>query len=284
MTAFVQEMLTVAFLRNALIAGVLASVACGIIGAYVTVQRRSYIAGAVAHSCLGGMGLAMYLNRVHQIRAATPLLGALMHAVLVALLIGLIVLRGRERVDTVLSAIWAIGMAAGLAFMRFTPGYNEDLMSYLFGYLLLVPTSDLWLMGLLDLVVLATTVFFFNKFLAVAFDEEYARLRGLNVAFYTLLQMVLVALTIVMLVQVVGIILAIAVLTLPAATASRLTRRLWLIMLLAGLITLASVTAGLVWDYAYDFPASVTAVLLAGGAYLLVFGGGALAHRLRRRA
>ena len=148
------------FLQYALAASLLASVACGIVGSYVVVRRRTYIAGAISHCLLGGMGAARYLQTVHGVQWLTPLLGATLAALIAAALISIITHYGRQREDTVLSAVWAIGMAIGISFISCTPGYNEDLMSYLFGNILMLARSDLWLMALLNLVVLVAAVLF----------------------------------------------------------------------------------------------------------------------------
>ena len=269
------------FLQAALLTGLLASVACGIVGTYVTVRRISYIAGAISHSTLGGMGVARYLERVVGITWITPLYGAIAAALLAALIIGLVSLYAKEREDSVLSMVWSLGMAIGILFIAKTPGNSEDLMSYLFGNILLVSPDDLWLIAGLDAVVVGCSVLCYNQLLAISFDEEYARLRGLRVAVYYLLLLGLTALTIVLLVQVVGVVLVIALLTLPAATAAALTKRLWQTMLVATLLTLACTTGGLALSYGPDLPAGATIIVLAGIVYLLVV---LVPRRWRRRA
>ncbi len=213
--SFFSDLLAFPFLRYAAAAGVLSSVACGVVGSYVTVKRIGYIAGAIAHSVLAGMGAARYLRVVAGWTFLTPVHGATAAAVVAALIIGVVSLRGRERVDTVLGAIWAIGMAVGILFIQATPGYSQELMSYLFGNILLVSPQDLAAIAVLDLVVVAVALLFYNNLLAIAFDEEFARLRGIRTERTYLLLLVLTALTIVTLAQVVGILMVIALLTLP---------------------------------------------------------------------
>ena len=197
------------FLRHALIAGALAGVACGVVGTYVVVRRISYIAGAIAHCVLAGLGIARYLQVVHG-WPVRPEHGAIMAAVLAALIIGMVNLYAREREDTVIGAVWAIGMAVGILFIAVTPGYHEDLMSYLFGNILLIGGGDLWSMAILDALVLLLGLGLYPQFEAVCFDEEFARLRGLHVELYVLLLLVLIALTVVLLVSVVGIVLVLS--------------------------------------------------------------------------
>ncbi len=269
MSEFFEAVRTQTFLQLALAAGALSSVACGIMGTYVVVRRISYIAAGIAHCVLGGLGAARYLNRVHGIEWLTPLEGALIAALLAAGVIGLVSLHAREREDTIIGAIWAGGMAAGVLFIWRTPGYNEELMSYLFGNILLITRRDLGLILALDIVVVALTVAWYNPLLAVCFDEEFARIRGARVQFFYLLLLGLTAVTVVLLVSVAGIVLVIALLTLPAATASHFARSLSQMMILATLFALLFTTAGLALSYGPDLPAGATIVAVAGTVYLV---------------
>jgi zinc transport system permease protein len=178
-------------------------------------------------------------------------------------------LRARQHEDTVIGALWAVGMAAGVLFISKTPGYSQDLMSYLFGSILMVSPSDLWLIAALDLVVVLVGVLFYNQFLAVCFDEEFARVRGTRVEFYYLLLLALTALTVVLLVTVVGVILVIALLTLPVAVAGHFARRLWTMMILASLITIVLTVVGQAIAYSPNLPPGATIVVLAGAVYLV---------------
>ncbi len=265
---FFHDVARYAFLQNAIAAGALAALACGIVGSYVVVRRTTYSAGAISHCILGGMGAARYLQRVHGLDSCTPLVGATVAAVLAALLIAAITLRGRQRVDTVLSAIWAVGMAIGISFIAATPGYQDDLMSYLFGNILMVTGRDLALMAVLDVVVVGAVCLFHGKLLAIGFNEELARLRGIPVALYEVLFLVVTALTVVLLAQVVGVVLVIALLTLPAATAGHFTRRLGSMLLLAVAFSFLFTVGGLALSYAPELPAGATIIELAGAAYL----------------
>ncbi|MCG3195878.1 MAG: High-affinity zinc uptake system membrane protein ZnuB [bacterium] len=269
MIEFVEALGEHAFLRGALLAGLLASVACGVVGSYVVARRISYIAGGIAHCVLGGMGAARYFSVVHGWEWAHPLYGALAAAILGALVIGWVSLRLREREDTVISAVWSFGMAVGVLFIWKTPGYNEDLMNYLFGNILIISGHDLWLLGILDVCVLAMGVMCYRPLLAVCFDEEYARLRGVSVEFYYLLLLLLAAVTVVVLVTVVGIILAIAMLTLPAAAAGQFSRTLWRMMVTATLFCAGIVALGLAASYGPNLPAGATMIVLACLLYAL---------------
>ena len=268
--SFFTDLAQYPFLQYALLTGLLASVACGIVGTYVVTRRLTYLAGGIAHSVLGGMGVALYLQKVHGLTWAQPFAGALVAGLTAAVAIGLVSLRAREREDTVIGAIWAIGMAVGILFISQTPGYDRDLMSYLFGNILMVSPRELWLLVALDVVVAVVGLAFYHHFAAVCFDEEFARLRGVNVEFFYLLLLCLTALTVVLLVSVVGLIMVIALLTLPVAIAGHFARTLWGIMLVAVGVSAALTSAGLAVSYQPDLPAGATIIVLAGAVYLVV--------------
>ena len=250
------------FLQHALLAGVLAGIGCGVMGTYVVVKRINFLAGGIAHSVLAGMGIAYFLGN-------SPILGAIVSALLAALIIGWIKLRWQEGEDTIIAAVWSVGMAIGIIFIAKTPGYSVDLMSYLFGNILMVSSSELYVMLALDMVLLSTVAIFYKQFLIVCFDEEFARLRGVNVELFYLLLLCLVALTVVLLIQVVGLILVIALLTLPAAIATRYQNSLKNIMLLAMVLGIAFTCTGIVMSYEPDLPAGATIILIAGVCYIL---------------
>lgn len=273
MSLFWEHLLNHAFLQYAIMGGLLASVACGIIGSFVVVRRATYVAGAIAHCVLGGMGAARYMQRVHGIEWMTPLLGATIAAVLAALIIAAVTVSGRQREDTVLSAVWAIGMAVGISFITATPGYYEDLMSYLFGNILMVGFSDLVHMAILDVVVILLLLLFYDKFLVISFQPELARLRGIRVAVYHTLLLVLISLTVVLLTQVVGLVMVIALLTLPAATALHFAQRLSLAMVIAGALCFLFTVSGIALSYEPELPAGATVIQIAGATYLLAVAG-----------
>ena len=282
MNEFLEALAAHAFMRNALLTGVLASVACGVMGSFVVVRRISYVAGGIAHCVLGGIGAALYLQRAHGWDALDPIYGALVAAVAAAVVIGLVSLKARQRVDTVIGAVWAIGMATGILFLSKTPGYGEDLMSYLFGNILMVTGSELWLMVALDVVVVVAVLLLFKQLQSICFDEEFSRVRGLNVSFYFVFLLVLTALTVVLLVTVVGIVMVIALLTIPAAVAGHFTNRLAHMMAAAVVVSIVFTTGGLAVSYGPNLPAGATIIVLAGATYLLV--ATVAAVRKRRRA
>jgi zinc transport system permease protein len=268
MSEFLDALFQHGFLQYALVAGVLASIGCGVMGSYVVVKRVGCLAGGIWHAVVGGMGIALFYG-------ADPVAGALAAALAAALLVGWISLRWREQEDTLIGALWAVGMAIGIIFISRTPGYNVNLMSYLFGNILMVERGDLWMMVIMDTIVVITVLLFYRQFLALSFDEEFARLRGVPVTFFYLLLLCMVALTVVLLIQVVGLILVIALLTLPAAIAAQYVHSLKRIMVLAAVLGVLFTSAGLAFSYQPDLPAGATIILVAGISYFLstVFSG-----------
>ena len=293
MTEFIDALCdeNLALIRYALIAGLLASVSCGMVGTYVVARRITYLAGAIAHCVMGGMGGAIYakyalagswVDETLGLAWITPLGGAVVAAMLAAIVIAVVSLRFKQREDTIISALWAVGMAAGVLLIYKTPGYQQDLMGYLFGDIVMVSSTDLILLAILDAVVVLVCLFFGRQLLAVCFDEEFARTRGLRVDLYYILLLCLTALTVVLLVSVVGIVMVIALLTLPAATAGQLAKRLWQVMLLAVLLSMAISTAGLAISYGPSLPAGPTIIILAAGLYLAVTTGKIILGKVRR--
>lgn len=269
MRQFLIDLMSYEFLRNALIACILAGIASGVIGTIVVVRRISYLAGSISHIILGGIGAVLFFNALYPGSAIDPLLGAGATAIVAAIIIGLVSLRAKQREDTVIGAMWSIGMAIGIVFVAKTPGYSSDLMGYLFGNILMVTQRDIWALGGLDFLVTLAAILFYNQFLAVCFDEEFASLRGLNVEGYYLALLCMTALTVVALVTVVGIVMCIALLTLPAAIASMFSNSLWKIMALSALLSVIFTTMGLALSYGPDIPPGATTILISGVAYLL---------------
>jgi len=264
------DVLGLEFFRNALIAGVLASIACGIIGTYVVVRRMVSVSGGISHAAFGGIGLGYFLG-------IDPLLGAAGFTVAAALGVGTLQLRARQQMDTLIGAVWAAGMAIGILFVYLTPGFAPDLFSYLFGNILLVPRGDILLMGILTAVIVAVVAVLYRELQAVTFDPDYAAVMNLPVERLSLLLLVLIALTVVMLIRVVGIILVIALLTLPAAISRLYTARVWSMMLLAVVLGIIFTVAGIALSYVIDVPSGATIVLVSTLAYAGALG----AERLR---
>jgi len=257
------EILAFEFFRNAVIAGLIASIACGIIGSYVVVKRLVSLSGGLAHAAFGGVGLGYFLG-------IDPFLGAAGFTLGIAFLIGTIREKFGQYMETLVGAVWAAGMAVGILFIALTPGYAPELFGFLFGNILLIPTGDLILMGLLALVILVIVIAAFNQLMAVTFDEEYARVMNLPVTALFLLLIVLIALTVVVLLRVVGIILVIALITIPPAIAREYSKDLKTMMALSVMTASLFTIGGLFLSYALDVPSGATIILLATGGFGLM--------------
>lgn len=269
MNSFIQELFSpeMVFLRYALIFGILSSLLIGAVGTMVVTRRVSSLAGAISHAVLGGVGIALFLQRVFFLDWCSPMLGAVIGAVIAALVVGFVNLYAREREDTIIAVVWALGMSLGLLFLHKTPGY-VDWQGYLFGNILLITDQALYMTVILSILTLIPAVIFYNGILTMSFDGTFAELRGVKVKLYYLALLVFTALTIVLLINVVGIILVIALLTLPAATAGCFTRHLWSTMIVSGVLSCIFVVGGLLLSYCYRLPSGPVITLLAAGCYV----------------
>lgn len=256
------------FLRFAVISGLLSAIPFGIIGTYVVVRRISYIAGAISHCILGGVGLGLYLQNARGISWFGPLQGAILVALLAAVVLAGVGYFAKQREDSVIGALWSAGMAIGLLFIAKTPGYTDP-MSYLFGNILLITRNDIFFVIGLDVLVLGVVGVFYNKFLAICFDDEFAGLRGLRTPWLYLVLLCLTALTIVLLVRIVGIVMVIALLTLPAAIAGTFAASIRQMMLLATLLCAIFIVSGLAVSYRLDLPSGPVIITIAAVMFLL---------------
>lgn len=248
------------FMRNALLAGLLASVACGIIGTLVVVNRIVFISGGIAHAAYGGIGLAFFLG-------ISPLAGAAGFALLIAMIMSAVTLKNKQRADTVIGVLWAMGMALGIILIDLTSGYNVDLMSYLFGSILAVPRTDLFMMGVIDVAVFLIVWSLYNSFLAMSFDEEFARAMGVRVGvlYYVLLSMI--ALSVIMLIRLVGLILVIALLTIPPYIAEKFCRSLKGMMVVSVFLNCLFSLIGLWFSYILNLTSGAAIIMVASAFF-----------------
>ncbi len=266
------EALSLGFMQNAVAAAVLASVACGIIGALVVVNRVVFLSGGVAHAAYGGVGLAFFLG--------WPVLPTVLGFTLAtSSLMAAATLRRGERADTVIGVTWAAGMALGIILLDLTPGYNVELMSFLFGSILTVPRSELWLMAGLDLAVAGLVALLYRHFLALSFDPEFARTRGLPVTALHFLLLAMIAVSVVMIIRVVGLILVIALLTIPPYLAERKAGSLAGMMLLSMALSLAFCLAGLALSFHFDLSSGASIIAVASVVFFIVAGKDLLGRR-----
>jgi len=256
------EVLQFEFMRNALIAGLLASIICGIMGTLVVVNRIVFLSGGIAHAAYGGIGIAFYYGWPY-------LVGTIGFSMAAAMVMAAVSLRSKHRADTIIGVIWAVGMACGIILLDLTPGYNVDLMSYLFGSILTVPASDLWIMLVVGIVVAGLVILYYQDLLAMSYDEEFARIRGVPVRALYFLLIGMLAVTIVMVIQVVGLILVIALLTIPPFIVERHASSLIQMMIGSSLLGAVFTVSGLWLSYALDLTSGASIIMVAGIAFFL---------------
>jgi zinc transport system permease protein len=266
------EALQFEFIRHALIAGLLTSIICGVMGTLVVANRIVFLSGGIAHAAYGGIGLAFFMGWPY-------LVGTLGFALAAALVMAAVTLRARHRADTIIGVIWAVGMAIGIILIDLTPGYNVDLMSYLFGSILTVPVSELWAMLAALVAVVGFVGVFYQDLMTLSFDEEFARVRGVPVRALYFSLIGLLAVAIVMVIQVVGLILVIALLTIPPFIVEKYVQSLFMMMVGASVLGGVFTVSGLWLSYAFNLTSGATIILVAGAAFFLTL----LVERWRKR-
>lgn len=256
------EALQFEFMRNALLAGLLASIICGVMGTLVVVNRIVFLSGGIAHAAYGGIGLAFFFGWPY-------MAGTIGFSLMTAMLMAAITFRSKHRADTIIGVLWAVGMALGIILLDLTPGYNVDLMSYLFGSILSVPDSDLWMMLGVGIIIIAVVGYFYHDYLAMSYDEEFAQIRGVNVKALYFLLIGLLALAVVMIIQVVGLILVIALLTIPPFIAEKYSKSLFQMMVLSGVLSAFFTLTGLWFSYVFNLTSGASIIMVAGLVFLI---------------
>lgn len=251
------------FMQNALLAGLLASLLCGIMGTLVVVNRIVFLSGGIAHAAYGGIGLAFYFG--------WPFLaGTLGFSVAAALVMAAVTLKVKHRGDTIIGVVWAVGMALGIILLDLTPGYHVDLMSYLFGSILTVPRSELWVMLGMGVLITLLVIFYYQDLLALSYDEEFARVRGVPVRTLYFTLIALLAVTIVMVIQVVGLILVIALLTIPPFIVERYAKTMAQMMIASSALGAFFTVVGLWLSYKYNLTSGASIILVAGVGFFVL--------------
>ncbi len=258
------EALQFEFMRNALLAGLLASIVCGMIGTLIVVNRIVFLSGGIAHAAYGGIGIAFFFGWPHMV-------GTIGFSLIIAMIMAVITIKARHRADTIIGVLWAVGMALGVILLDLTPGYNVDLMSYLFGSILSVPDSDLIIMAAICVLVFLIVFYYYHDLLAISYDEEFAQLRGVPVKFLYFLLIGMTALSIVMIIRVVGLILVIALLTIPPFIAEKFSKSLFQMMgVSTALCAIFSVT-GLWLSYAFNLTSGASIIMVAAAGFFMSF-------------
>jgi len=250
------------FMQYALYASLIVSLMCGIIGTLIVINRMVFIAGGIAHGSYGGIGLALFLGM-------SPLLGASLFALILGGIMAYLTHRNNTRLDSLIGVLWAFGMAFGIIMTDLTPGYNVDLMSYLFGAILSVSLEDLYGMGAILTLVVAFVLTFYRQLIAMSFDAKFAKLRGVNTELLYTLLILIVALSVVMSIRAVGLILVIALLTIPPYIAEKFTASIAGMMALSSFLALVFCGIGLFLSYRFNLSAGAAIILVATSAFLI---------------
>jgi zinc transport system permease protein len=258
------EALQFEFMRNAVLAAIMASAICGVIGTLVVVNRIVFLAGGIAHAAYGGIGLAFFLGLPY-------IVGIFGFSVFVSMIMAAITLKEKNRADTFIGVVWAVGMALGVILLDIKEGYNVDLMSYLFGSILAVPSSELYVMAGLSSFIVIIVGFYYHDFLAMSYDQEFAQLRGVSVKPLYFLLIGMIALSVVMVIKVVGLILIIALLTIPPFIAEKYTQSLLQMMLLSALLSIIFSLVGLWFSYKLNLTSGATIIMVAAAVFFLSF-------------
>ncbi len=252
-------------MRNAVFAGLLASILCGIIGSFVVVNRLIFLAGGIAHAAYGGIGIAFFFGIPY-------IYGTIGVSLAAAFIMTAVTIKAKNRQDTFIGVLWAVGMAMGVILIDLTPGYHVDLMSYLFGSILAVPSADIRWMAGLGAVTLVLTILFYRDILAISYDAEFARLRGVPVNLLYFIYIALVAVSIVFIIRVVGLILVIALMTIPPYIAEKYVRSLMMMMVLSVLLSVVFNMTGLWVSYHMDLTSGATIIMVAATGFFISLG------------
>lgn len=258
------ELLNYDFFQKAIYASILTGVICGLIGSYIVAKRIVFISGGITHASFGGIGIAYYYG-------ISPIIGASIFAIASALGIHKFSENKKLKEDSLIGIFWATGMAIGILFIFMTPGYAPNLMTYLFGSILTVSYTQIYLMLTLAIVTILLFAFFYRPIFYIAFDNEYAQTHNLPVKTFNAVLMCLVALAIVMSINVIGIILAIAYLTIPQAIASLFFKNFKSLLIASSIICPLGSIIGLVLSATLDFPSGATIIITFVSIYLFAF-------------
>lgn len=271
------NLLEYTFFQHALLGSLLASIACGIIGTYIVTRRLVFISGGITHASFGGIGLGLFAG-------ISPLLSAAVFSVLSAFGVEWLSKRKDMREDSAIAVFWTLGMALGIMFSFLSPGFAPDLSAYLFGNILTITEVDLWLLGLLSVLLTGFFTLYIRPIIYIAFDREFARSQKIPVAFFEYTLMMFIALTIVACLRMVGIVLAISLLTLPQMTANLFTHNFKKIIGLSVVIGFLSCLGGLFISYHWKVPSGASIIFFSILIYAVSKTGKSLSvYRKRKR-
>ena len=268
------------FMLRGLLASVMVGTLCAVVGSFVVLRGMAFFGDALAHAILPGVAVAYLLG-------TNLFWGALVMALLTAVGIGYLSRRGQVKEDTAIGVIFAACFALGVALLSTVRSYTVDLTHILFGNVLGVSSQDVWLTAALGGIILLAVVLLYKELLVISFDAVLAATLHLPLTLLNYLLLILIALTVVVSLQTVGVALMVAMLVTPAATAYLLTRRLWQMMLVGAAIGAASSVIGLYLSFYVNIASGAAVVLVCTCFFILAFlfspSRGVLASRLRRR-
>ncbi len=250
------EIFEYSFVTNAVLLMLLMSVVAGIVGSYIVVRRMVFVAGGITHSSFGGIGIAYYVGM-------SPIVGALVFAILTALGIEMLGQKGKVREDSAIAMLWSLGMSIGVIFMFLTPGYTSNLMGFMFGDVLAVSHGDIIAMAVMAILISVATYVFYRPIMYVAFSPSFAKLMSWNVRLITMVMSIVVAVSIVLAIKAVGIILVLSLFTIPQTIANIYVKSLGKMMVVSVIIAILASSIGLSVAFAFDLPvgAVITALL-----------------------
>lgn len=249
-------------ISSSIYASILLGIAIAVIGSLIVINKTTAITGSIAHGSFGGIGLALYFG-------ISVILSASLFTAILAIILAFITIKFPHRQDSLIGVIWALGMSIGIIFLSLTPGYQSDALSYLFGNILLVGKKDLIFMGSIDLVILISIIFLYNRFLAMSYDKEFLTLRGINANLLYTYFLILTSLTIVMSVRAIGIILILALFTIPSLIAEKFTKKVFSMMIISGILGIIFMTGGIIISFYYNISPTPAIVIIAS-VFLLI--------------
>lgn len=249
-------------INTSVYASLLLSVAIAVIGSLIVINKTTAITGSIAHGSFGGIGLALYFG-------SGIILTTSLFTVILAIILAFITIKYPNRQDSLIGVIWAVGMSIGIIFLSLTPGYQSDALSYLFGNILLIENKDLIFMGGIDFLIVISIIFLYNRFLAMSYDKEFLNIRGINSHLIYTYFLILTSLTIVMSVRAIGIILILALFTIPALIAEKFTKKFYFMMTVSGILAAVFMLGGILISYYFDISPTPAIVLIASIALML---------------
>ncbi len=261
---FLTDIIKYQYLLNALIAAILSGVICGIVGSYVVSRRMVFLSGGITHASFGGIGIALYMG-------SNPIIGALIFAVGSSLGIEWASQKGRIREDSAIGIIWSLGMAIGALFMSLRAGYTSgDLSSYLFGSILMVTDNDVTALWITTLAVVVGATLFLHRVMLVAFDNDFAKSKGVNTSLVSYIMSVVTAVTIVLSIRIMGIVLLISLLSLPVVIADVMSQSYRKIVIIAPIIAVIGNVGGLIFSYYCEIPPGTAIIFILSFALIVI--------------